>query len=112
LKIAARLVPETKKIRLVLEKAEEKHNEMYRNEEGEPTARLVEEEDYFLYTIKDHWKSEGVNSEKPVCNLYLGFFRYAVEWITGHPHEVEEVECRALGHPVDMYRIAKARKEA
>jgi predicted hydrocarbon binding protein len=31
-----------------------------------------------------------------------------VEWITGHPHKVEEIECRAMGHPADVFKVAKA----
>ncbi|MBU7009779.1 MAG: hypothetical protein HXS46_03755 [Theionarchaea archaeon] len=34
-----------------------------------------------------------------------------MEWVTGHTHEVEEIECRAMGYSADVFRIAKDRKE-
>jgi hypothetical protein len=34
------------------------------------------------------------------------------EWITGHPHEVKEIQRKALGHYVDIFLTAKSRKEA
>ena len=111
LKMAARLVPETKRMRLLLEKFVEQSNQIYTWKLDKLPVELQEEQDYFLITHKDRFESEGIASEMPVCNVLVGNLQYAIEWITGHEHEVEEIECRAMGCPTDVFRISKARKE-
>lgn len=111
LKAAARLVPEEKKMRLLLKKTVEQSKEIYTWNLDKPPVELLEEDDCFLIIHRDRFESEEIISNTPVCNVFVGNLQYAIEWITGHPHEVEEIECRAIGDPADVFRISKARKE-
>jgi predicted hydrocarbon binding protein len=102
LQLATRLVPEATKMRLALRKfAEEMEKALSLNIE------LTEERNHFLLSIKGIFISEGIESKTPVCHTYVGILHYLIEWITGHPHDVEEVECRAQGFPADVFRISK-----
>ena len=106
LQLAARLMPESRKMRLFLERLAEE------NEKRLPTQiELQEEEDHFIYTDRNYFLSEGIMSNAPSCHILVGTLQYFMEWITGNEHEVEEIECRAMGHPSDVLRISKARKE-
>lgn len=109
-KAAARLVPETRKIKLLLKKFVEESNKRFTSQLDVPLLELQEEDDNFLIIHRDRFESEGVSSQMPVCNVFVGNLQYTIEWITRHPHEVEEIECRALGHPTDVFRISKARE--
>ncbi|MBU7023272.1 MAG: hypothetical protein HXS40_03815 [Theionarchaea archaeon] len=108
LRLVSRLVPEKTKMRLLLEKAVEESNQMYKSRADKLPVVLQENEDYFVIIHKSRFESETISSEIPVCNVFVGNLQYIVEWITGHKHEVEEIECRAMGYPADIFRVAKA----
>ncbi|MBU7014765.1 MAG: hypothetical protein HXS43_08040 [Theionarchaea archaeon] len=110
LQVVARLLPEGKKMRVMLEKIIEQNYKMYTVTPGTPTITIEETEDSFLFIHRDRFESEGVHSEKPVCNIYVGMVEYFIEWITGHRHEVKEIKCRAMGHPTDVFRISKQKQ--
>ena len=107
--LAARLAPEERKMRLVIEKTVETGNKWYTSSESGPLIELKEDDNYFIVYHKDRFESEGISSQEPVCGIYTGMFQYLMEWITRHKHEVKEIECRAMGHPADVFRIEKAR---
>lgn len=107
LMVAARLLPEAKRMHLLLQKLVEQSNQVYTFQIGESPVELQEDEDHFLIIHKDRFESEGITSDVPVCNLFVGNLQHAVEWITRHPHKVEEIECRAMGHSADVFRIEK-----
>lgn len=107
LQVVARLLPEGRKMRLMLEKIIEQNDKMYTVPEDAPTITIEETEDSFLFIHRDRFESEGIQSDKPVCNIYVGMVEYFIEWITGHRHEVREIECRAMGYPADVFRISK-----
>ncbi|MBU7024159.1 MAG: hypothetical protein HXS40_08315 [Theionarchaea archaeon] len=111
LKLAARLLPETMKIRLALERVQKDILDMMPTELGKSRFELLEEDDCFLYTDRENFESEGITSQVPVCGVIVGNLSYIIEWITGHPHDIEEIECRAMGHPADVIRVSKTRKE-
>jgi predicted hydrocarbon binding protein len=106
LQVASRLVPETTKMRLALQKFQEELGRALSLD-----IKLQEEEDHFLLSCKGIFISQGVESDCPVCHAYVGILEYLVEWITGHPHSVEEVQCRAMGHPADVFKISKTKVE-
>lgn len=108
--LAARFVPESKKMYLVLEKLAELYEKMITSHSEVTPAEVKEEKDYFLIIFREHFESEDVIAEVPVCDVFLGMLQYLMEWITGHEHAVEEIECRAMGHPADVFKIAKAKK--
>lgn len=111
LRLSTRLVPETKRIQLALQKYADVYDERQPSLTYHPRIEIKEEDEYFLLIDKDNFESEGLSSDVPVCNTCVGRLQYIMEWITGHPHKIEEIECRAMGHPFDIFRISKAPKE-
>jgi predicted hydrocarbon binding protein len=108
IKAAARFVPERKRIRMTLEKFIEQSLKRAPTKLGENRYELEEKEEYFLFIDRDYEGSEGITSEEPVCGFLVGMLHYSIEWITGKPHKVEEIECRAMGYPADVIRVWKA----
>lgn len=109
MRVAALLVSETKKMRIGLEKLVETTKQRYTSSVYAPDERieLREEEDCFLIIERDCWESEDVIAQSPVCVVCVGIIDAVMEWITGHAHKVEEIECRAMGDPADVFRIEK-----
>jgi predicted hydrocarbon binding protein len=108
LQIASRLVPETKRMYLVLAKWKEDSEKRFPSLLYKNRIELKEEDSYFLLIDKDYPESDGISSETPVCGIYQGMLQSMMEWITGHHHKVEEIECRAMGYPADVFRISKS----
>ncbi|MGD2250318.1 MAG: 4-vinyl reductase [Candidatus Methanofastidiosia archaeon] len=111
IRAAAHFLPEPKKIRMTLEKFIEQSLKRAPSALGKNRFSLIEKEDYFLFIDRDYEGSEKVIATSPVCGFQTGILQYAVEWITGHEHRVEEIECRAMGYPADVFKIWKKRKE-
>ncbi|KYK33629.1 MAG: hypothetical protein HXS46_16705 [Theionarchaea archaeon] len=112
MKVASRLVPETMKMRLGLERLAEYMKDASSVRVDPSFVGIEEQEDCFLFTQRDSLESDGITSEIPVCGVSQGIIEALIEWITGHPHSVEEIECKATGYSADVFRISKARKEA
>jgi predicted hydrocarbon binding protein len=110
IQLAGRLLPEKKRIQLVLEKYMEQAQKMTPSSLEAARFEFREEEDYFLLIDKDRYESEGMESPTPVCGILVGTFQGMIEWITGHRHKVEEIECRAMGHSADVFRVWKSRE--
>ncbi len=108
--VAARLAPEKTKMRLVLEKTVDTGNKWYTSSEIRPVIELQENDNYFFIVHKDRFESDGITSQEPVCGIYTGMLQFLMKWITGHEHEVKEMECRAMGNPSDVFRIEKEHK--
>lgn len=111
IQVAARIIPETRKIRLVLERLIEYGKNAYFSHLDAAPVEVQEEDDCFLLVYKSHFESDMVTSFAPVCFVRVGAIQTLVEWITGHPHEVEEIQCRAMGDPADVFKISKSRKK-
>jgi predicted hydrocarbon binding protein len=71
------------------------------------TTELREGEDCFFLIEKNWIESEGKSSEMPVCVLTVGIIQHVLEWITGREYVVEEIECRAMGCPADVFKISE-----
>jgi predicted hydrocarbon binding protein len=110
-KLAARLLSEPRKMRLTLEKHIEQIEQRFDYSSNLPPIELREDEDCFMYVDEAWFESEGRTSETPVCGLLIGMLTYLIEWITGNQHQVEEIQCRAMGHSADVFRIEKSLKE-
>lgn len=93
-----RSIPKSKRLPIVLKSYVE---------ECKPQFELQEEEDSLLLISRDCPLSQGIESETPVCNEITRALEYSIEWITGQKHEIEEIECRAMGHSADVFRIGK-----
>ncbi|MGD2248813.1 MAG: 4-vinyl reductase [Candidatus Methanofastidiosia archaeon] len=111
LRVAARLLPENKRMRLALQKWIEGVEQRFPSQLDIPRFELEEDEDYFIFTDRDNVSSGGMTSEHPVYGAFVGVLQALMEWVTGHPHEVEEIKCRAMGDTADVFRISKLRKE-
>jgi predicted hydrocarbon binding protein len=111
LQIATYLLPETKKMHLILEKVAQQGVERYTSSSCQPFIEVREEDDWFLLIHRERFESNGISSTAPVCNVYAGMLQYFMQWISGHPHHVEEIECRAMGHPADVFRILKKKED-
>ena len=109
--IASSLLPETRKMRLALEHYREQGEQRISSSLDGPRYELQEEEDCFLFIDRDNYMSEGTTSQTPVCGVTVGTFQFIMEWITGHKHRVEEIECRAMGYPADVFRIWKSKEK-
>jgi predicted hydrocarbon binding protein len=105
LKAAAHLLPVSTRMRMALEKFIEQSLKRAPTTLGSNRFELREEPEYFLFIDRDYEGSEGVIANIPVCGFQTGMLQYAMEWITGTPHKVEEIECRAMGHPADVFKI-------
>jgi predicted hydrocarbon binding protein len=111
LQLSARILSEHKRMRLILEKyAEDLEKRVHSNGEG-TYVEVQETDNYFLLIDRDWVESEGVTSDEPVCGICVGMLQYLMEWITGHIHHVEEIECRAMGDEADVFKVVKAKKE-
>lgn len=111
MKLAVKVIPETAKMRFALEKLAEQAGKSYEMQLDVPPVEVKEEADAFFIIHRVRFESEGIVSEAPVCNVFVGMIQYFMEWITGHPHDVEELECRAMGHPADVFRVFKAARK-
>lgn len=111
LKLAAGLLPETMKMRMALERLAEQVKQSYTIQLDVPPVEIKEDETYFFIHHRVRVESEGVVSGAPVCYIFVGMIQFFMEWITGHPHEVEEIECKAMGHPADVFKVRKGHKE-
>lgn len=109
LKISVKLLPESKKIGMLLNFLVKQAEERY-TINIHPAAEVQEKGDYFLFIHKQWHTSEGISADQPVCYDLVGMISYLVEWITGSKHDIQEIECRASGHAADIIKIAKTRK--
>jgi predicted hydrocarbon binding protein len=110
LELAVHLVPESRKIQVVLEKyAEETEKRI--SSPYEPRVEVKEEDDCFLFIDNGSIESEDVIAHQPVCGVNTGVLQALITHVTGHHHAVEEIECRAMGHPSCVFRIEKSRKK-
>jgi predicted hydrocarbon binding protein len=107
LRLGAKLLPESQKMRMTLEKYMEQAETRQPPSNGTSRFMLHEYDDFFELTDRDYHMSRGITSEWPVCNDIVGTLFYLMKWVTGHSHEVEEIKCRAMGHPADVFRIYK-----
>lgn len=83
------------------------HGEMLFSQLETTTTEIQEREDCILVTEKDWIESEGITSDTPVCVVTVSMIQAILEWITGQEYVVEEIECRAMGHSADVFRISK-----
>lgn len=110
LKASTRLLPEKRRLIFMLDGFRKESEKKFPSPIS-PRTDLKEEEGCLLYIDKDYYGSEGITSEAPFCGAYAGLIQYLVEWITGHSYKVDEIECRAMGHPADVFKITKAEND-
>jgi predicted hydrocarbon binding protein len=108
---ALRLVANTRRMQLVLDKLAEQTQEIYG-----ATCQVSEEEGAFFFTIAgcpfcSAFARQGQKLSRlptrPVCHILASTIEEMMEWATGQKHLVEELECSALGAPACQFRIGK-----
>jgi predicted hydrocarbon binding protein len=100
-----RLLPEGRRLRLILERLAEQAERLY----GTP-HHLVEEESAFFVELPDCPHCAGIapqQATQPVCHVPVGAIAETVAWAMGRKHLVEEVACIALGDEVCRFRVAR-----
>lgn len=108
LKAATKLISKSRKMRLALEKFMDQSLERAPTTMGKDRYELIEEDEYFIFVDRDYEGSQGITADQPICGYLLGMLHFSIEWITGHPHKIEEIECRAMGDPADKFKIWKS----
>lgn len=108
---ALKLLPEIKRMALILGKVEEEGVELY----GNP-HHLREEDDAFYMELSacpycaEIARRAGQGRftvTHPVCHIPVAIYQEMVEWGTGNSHLAQEMACIALGAPACVFRIAK-----
>jgi divinyl protochlorophyllide a 8-vinyl-reductase len=66
------------------------------------------EKDRILYRYYNCPFCEGYESDEPICFYDAGALKAFVEWATGKPHKVTEIECSAMGAEACVYEIVEA----
>jgi len=108
---ALKLLPENKRIEMILQKVEEEGVELY----GNP-HHMREEDDAFYMELHEcpycaeiarRARAGELSVSRPVCHIATAVYQEMIEWGTGHSHPAQEVSCIALGDPACVFRIAK-----
>jgi predicted hydrocarbon binding protein len=108
---ALKLLPNAKRMQIVLGKLAEQGEEMYG-----AIYHLDEKEDAFFLDIAEcpycaeitrRSKEQNKPVSKPVCYIPAAIIDEMMEWATGQKHLVEEVECIAQGAPACRFRVGK-----
>jgi predicted hydrocarbon binding protein len=108
---ALKLLPENKRIEMILQRVEEEGVELY----GNP-HHMREEDDAFYMEIHEcpycaeiarRARAGALSVAHPVCHIATAVYEEMVEWGTGHNHPAKEIACIALGDPACVFRIAK-----
>jgi divinyl protochlorophyllide a 8-vinyl-reductase len=71
----------------------------------EPTVE--HQKDRILYHYYNCPYCEGYESDEPICFYDAGTLKAFVEWATGKPHKVTEIECSAMGADACVYEIVE-----
>ncbi|MBU6997543.1 MAG: hypothetical protein HXS41_02790 [Theionarchaea archaeon] len=100
---------EERKTRMFLDTVAQETGKMFTCDSGNP-VEIQEHDDHFFIIHRDYFESNGLQSDDPVCNVYVGMLEYFMYWITGARHEVKEIECKAMGNHADVFRISKNKK--
>jgi predicted hydrocarbon binding protein len=109
---ALKLLPTPKRMQIVLDQLCKEGEEAY----GTP-HHLEEEDDHFDLVMSScpycaEISKQAIATGRPVtravCHIPAAVIGEMVQWATGDPHLVEEVECMALGAPACRFRVVKA----
>jgi divinyl protochlorophyllide a 8-vinyl-reductase len=65
------------------------------------------EKDKVIYHYYNCPFCEGYESDEPICFYDAGALKAFVEWATGKPHKVTEIECAAMGADACVYEIVE-----
>jgi divinyl protochlorophyllide a 8-vinyl-reductase len=69
--------------------------------------KVEHQKDRILYHYYNCPYCEGYESDEPICFYDAGTLKAFVEWATGKPHKVTEIECSAMGAEACVYEIVE-----
>ncbi|MCD6552509.1 MAG: hypothetical protein DRI52_05435 [Chloroflexi bacterium] len=109
---ALKLLPTHKRMQIVLDQLCKEGEEIYgtphRLEEKDGAFELIMESCPYCTEIIKQTATTGQPIIRPVCHIPAAVIGEMMQWATGEPHSVEEVECMALGAPACRFRVSKA----
>ncbi|MBU7017609.1 MAG: hypothetical protein HXS44_08870 [Theionarchaea archaeon] len=108
---ALQSAPESERVKIILELYIKQHEQRWTSKLGVPRYELQDKGDYILMIDRDNPMSENLKSQAPVCSTIVGFLQEMLKGLPGNPLDVEEIECRAMGHPADVFRVSRVTKE-
>lgn len=108
---ALKLLPENKRIELIMQKVEEEGAELY----GNPHHLREDDDAFYMEIHKCPYCAEiarraqagELSVARPVCHIATAVYQEMVAWGTGHSHPTKETACIALGDPACVFRVAK-----
>lgn len=98
---ALKLLPEKQRIKFIL-------NSMVsalKKSNPQVEARVEESGDRVAYIESTCAICHSRESQEPICHLYVGSIGEAVQWATGHAHEIIETHCLAKGDPYCRFEV-------
>ncbi|MBU7037344.1 MAG: hypothetical protein HXS52_05395 [Theionarchaea archaeon] len=98
----------TERMKFTLKVFTEQFEQRWTSGSGKPRFELQEDVDHILVVDKDNPLTEDIESQAPMCFATVGMLQELLNRAMGNLHDVVEVECRAMGHPADVFRISKA----
>ncbi len=108
---ALKLLPSSRRMRIVLEKLTEQGEEVYDTPHHlhEASDAFVVEMPHCPYCAEITRRTTAADKPvaKPVCHLPLAAIDEMIEWGTGERHLVEEVACIARGDAACRFRVAR-----
>jgi hypothetical protein len=105
-KASLKLLPQKKRIKVLLE-SYKKDLETVTSFGDSDRIEIREEDDSILLIDRDYYGSDGITTDEPMCDAYVGMIHYFIQWFVGDDYQVQEIECRAKGHPADVFKIWK-----
>lgn len=98
---ALKLLPEKQRIKFIL-------NSMVnalKKSNPQVEARVEESGGRVAYIESTCAICHSRESQEPICHLYVGSIGEAVQWATGHAHEIIETHCLAKGDPYCRFEV-------
>jgi divinyl protochlorophyllide a 8-vinyl-reductase len=71
------------------------------------SPKVEYEKDKVIYHYYSCPFCEGRQSDEPICFFDAGLLKAFMEWATGKPHKVTEIECAAMGAEACVYEIVE-----
>lgn len=109
---ALKLLSTRKRMQIVLDQLCKEGEDIYgtphRLEEKDDAFDLIMESCPYCAEIIKQVTATGRPIIRPVCHIPAAVIGEMMQWATGEPHSVEEVECMALGAPACRFRVSKA----
>ena len=99
---AFKVLPTDAKIKLVLSRSAKISEESLHM-----PHRVYDTPEGYFVEIRDSLYCEGVSADHAVCYLPLAFYRELLRWAANATYPVQEIQCRAKGDPLCLFKIGR-----